>query len=143
MRLYHPHYDRKRDRVTRIEFSPKPLEGRATPVATADVEDADAIESLLARGFLPWPGETTPDELEPELEEVGTPDPSSDGPLEGATVQDIPTDDEAGTARDLAPLENLETLTAAELRALADELEVAVPAKATKAEIRQLLTPDV
>lgn len=133
MRLYHPHYDRKRDRVTGIEFSPKALDGRPTPVATADVDDPAAIVSLLSRGFLPWPGEELPDELQP-----ATPTEH----LEGETVQDLPTDDEAGAPRDLPPPDELETLTAAELRALADELDVDVPARATKAEIRELLTPE-
>lgn len=140
MRIIHPHYDRKRDRVTRIDFEPKQIDGYELPIATATVDDPDAIASLLARGFLPAPGEELPEELLDPEPETGPED--SDGTLEGATVQDLPTDDEAGQPRELPPPEELDTLTAAELRALADELDVDVPSKATKAEIRELLDPD-
>lgn len=106
MRIYHPAYESKRDRVTRIAFAPVELDGKK--VATADVDDPEAIESLLARGFLPWPG--------PE----GARPPSST----------LPT------------AEELDAMTVAELRAAASSLELEVPAKATKAELRALfVTP--
>lgn len=59
MRLYTPAYERKIDRVTRVVFEPRKLDGRL--VATADVDDPAHVASLLKRGWLPWPGEQAPE----------------------------------------------------------------------------------
>lgn len=53
-RLYHPAYEHKRDRVTRVLFTPAKLDGRM--VAAADVTDAAHVADLLARGWRVWPG---------------------------------------------------------------------------------------
>jgi hypothetical protein len=54
-RLYHPQYERKTDRRTRLQFTPARLEGRV--VAAAEVADADMAADLLARGWRVWPGQ--------------------------------------------------------------------------------------
>lgn len=125
MRLYHPAYERKRDRVTGVQFDPALLD-RAR-VATADVEDPRQIESLLARGFLPWP----------------------DQKLEGAPAAPSSPQAPAGSPKaassasaNVAPLpsaEEVDGMTVAQLRALASELAIELPAKATKAELRALI----
>lgn len=67
-RLYHPAYEQKRDRVTRVLFTPAKLDGRT--VAAADVPDAAHAADLIARGWLVWPGTpaVTPDPLPDDLE---------------------------------------------------------------------------
>lgn len=52
-RLYHPQYERKTDRRTRLQFTPARLDGRT--VAAADVPD-DLADDLIARGWRVWPG---------------------------------------------------------------------------------------
>lgn len=67
-RLYHPAYEQKRDRVTRVLFTPAKLDGRT--VAAADVDDPAHVASLIARGWRTWPGTpaVAPDPLPADLE---------------------------------------------------------------------------
>ena len=48
MRLYHPQYEVKRDKITRILFSPAKLDGRT--VAAAEVSDAAQWSEDQRRG---------------------------------------------------------------------------------------------
>ena len=67
MRLYHPQYEAKRDRVTGVAFTAtRHPDGRI--VAAADVP-AHHVASLRERGWLPWPGaldkpQPLPDDLD-------------------------------------------------------------------------------
>jgi hypothetical protein len=53
-RLYHPQYERKTDRRTRLQFAPARLDGRT--VAAAEVADDTVAADLIARGWRVWPG---------------------------------------------------------------------------------------
>jgi hypothetical protein len=128
VRLYHPAYERKRDRVTGVVFAPRELDGRH--VATADVDDPAHVRSLRSRGFLPWPHPVA--EAAPAAASATpTPEPSSEA------------HSEPHSAPGPAPLTaaELDAMTVAELRAIASERGVTVPARATKAAIRALIPP--
>lgn len=125
MRLYHPAYERKLDRVTMIAFEPAEL-GRLK-VATADVEDPRQIESLLRRGFKPWPAQ------KPE----GAPAAPS-GPRAPAPAPEAATAARA-SERPLPSAAEVDAMTVAELRALASRLSIELPAKARKDELRALI----
>lgn len=127
MRLYHPQYERKLDRVTMIAFEAAELDGRK--VATADVEDRRQIQSLLRRGFKPWPGQT-PEDAPAAPSGTRAPSPAPD-----AASSRTPS------PRRLPSGAELESMTIAEIRALATELEVELPAKGRKAELLALIRP--
>jgi hypothetical protein len=126
VRLYHPEYERKLDRVTMIAFEPAELDGRK--VATADVTDRRQIESLLRRGFRPWPAQ--------ELE--GAPAAPS-GTRVPAPAPEAATGRSGAPEAQLPPAAEVDAMTVAELRDLASRHGIEVPAKARKAELRALI----
>jgi len=125
VRLYHPAYERKRDRVTGVVFSPVEL-GRGK-VATADVTDDAIARSLLSRGFLPWPDQ----KLEGAPAAPSSPDAPAPAPRAASTAQ--------ANVGPLPTAAEVDAMTVAELRALASRLRILLPAKATKAELRALI----
>lgn len=119
MKLYHPAYERKRDRVTGIDFVPEKLERRL--VATATVTDPAHVASLRKRGWQPWPTEE------------GAPAPSSPASTPAREALDLP----AGPA--LPTAAEVDAMTVLELRALLARLSIDAPAKAKKDELRALV----
>jgi pyruvate/2-oxoglutarate dehydrogenase complex dihydrolipoamide acyltransferase (E2) component len=145
VRLYHPAYERKLDRPTRIAFTTALLGRRK--VATADV-DPELVDDLLERGYLRWPiapeaqakidsGSRAAESLSTGLEadrSTGETGEAAEAPERGAPPADEASPEVEADPPPAGPSpEELGRLTVAQIRKLASERGIALPASGTKA----------
>lgn len=138
VKLYHPAYEKHRDRTTKIDFLPEALGRRR--VATAVVNDPAKVKDLLDRGYMkfpepsdPAPTKTAPVAPPPPQDPPSTPPSPPSGGDTPPPPQDPPPQDPP------PPVEPDESWSLPDLRAYAEKRGIAYPKTANRQRILKLI----